>query len=449
MNDNEKSKEQLIEEIQKLREERFIYQTVADFTYDWEVWHALDRSVKYISPSCERITGYPAEKFYEQPRFLYEITHPDDVAKVLDHYDHHYDDTEIKSIKFRIISKDGKEKWVEHYCQAITGEDGTLLGRRSSNRDVTSMMHSEMRRNAMNRIFREALLGETQAELAQTCLSVTEEITHSQFGFVGLINPNGRLDTIALSNPGWDACQVADSEAARMITDMELRGLWSRVIKDGRSFYTNSAMQHPDSVGVPEGHPPLERFLGIPLKDDGRTIGLIGLANKKVDYNDNDVETLEYLSVAIMEVMNRKKMEKTLEQQAQEILEVSTPILRVWQGVVVAPLIGTLDSQRTQRFMENLLNRIVDTKAEIALIDITGVPVIDTQTAQSLIDTISGVRLLGSNVILTGVRPQIAQTLVHLGIDLSDIITRSSLVAGFKVALKQLGYRLDDNGSQP
>ena len=106
--------------------------------------------------------------------------------------------------------------------------------------------------------------------------------------------------------------------------------------------------------------------------------------------------------------------------------------MQVWQGVVVAPLIGSLDSQRTQQFMERLLNRIVETNSPMALVDIMGVPTIDTQTAQHLIETISAVRLLGAQVVLTGVRPAIAQTLVHLGIDLSDIT--HALFAGRRTA---------------
>jgi len=136
------------------------------------------------------------------------------------------------------------------------------------------------------------------------------------------------------------------------------------------------------------------------------------------------------------------KQAEIINRQAQEILEVSTPVLQVFEGVVVAPLIGTLDSQRTQRFMERLLERIVETNSPVALVDITGVPTIDTQTAQHLIDTISAVKLLGARVILTGVRPAIAQTLVHLGIDLSGITTRSSLASGLLVAMDSLGLRM-------
>jgi rsbT co-antagonist protein RsbR len=107
----------------------------------------------------------------------------------------------------------------------------------------------------------------------------------------------------------------------------------------------------------------------------------------------------------------------------------------VWEGIVLVPIIGTLDSQRTQHLMERLLQRVTETGSPVALLDITGVPTIDTQTAQHLIETISAVRLLGAEVILTGVRPVIAQTLVHLGIDLASVMTRSSLTAGLRMAL--------------
>ncbi len=135
------------------------------------------------------------------------------------------------------------------------------------------------------------------------------------------------------------------------------------------------------------------------------------------------------------DLTERKQAEEQIQQQSKEIMDLSTPVMQVWRGVVAAPLIGSLDSQRTQQFMERLLNRIVETNSPVALVDIMGVPTIDTQTAQHLIETISAVRLLGAQVVLTGVRPVIAQTLVHLGIDLSDIITRSSLAAGLQVAL--------------
>ena len=152
--------------------------------------------------------------------------------------------------------------------------------------------------------------------------------------------------------------------------------------------------------------------------------------------------TLRGYGKVTRDLTERKQTEERLQQQSREIMELSTPVMQVWQGVVVAPLIGSLDSQRTQQFMERLLNRVVETNSPMALVDIMGVPMIDTQTAQHLIETISAVRLLGAQVVLTGVRPAIAQTLVHLGIDLSDITTRSSLAAGLLVALDMLNLQV-------
>ena len=142
------------------------------------------------------------------------------------------------------------------------------------------------------------------------------------------------------------------------------------------------------------------------------------------------------------DLTDRRRTEETIARQAQEILDVSTPVVQVWEGVVAAPLIGLLDSQRTEQFMERLLHYIVETNSPVALVDITGVPTIDTQTARHLVETITAVRLLGAQVVLTGVRPVLAQTLVHLGIDLSHIVTRSSLAAGLRVALEVLDLQV-------
>ena len=147
---------------------------------------------------------------------------------------------------------------------------------------------------------------------------------------------------------------------------------------------------------------------------------------------------IQMILLTIHDITKLRRIEKELSDKAREILEVSTPILQVWGKVVIAPLIGTLDSSRTQQLMDKLLNGIVETNSHVAIIDITGVPVIDTQTAQHLIETFTAVKLLGSQTILTGVRPAIAQTLVHLGINLSDIITRPTLSSGLKVAIECL-----------
>ena len=133
----------------------------------------------------------------------------------------------------------------------------------------------------------------------------------------------------------------------------------------------------------------------------------------------------------------QKGREEVIMRQQQELLELSTPVVVLWEGVLALPLIGTLDSARTQVVMESLLQKIVETGAGIAIIDITGVPTVDTLVAQHLLKTVSAARLMGADCIISGIRPQIAQTIVHLGVNLADVITKSSLADAFAVALRR------------
>lgn len=136
--------------------------------------------------------------------------------------------------------------------------------------------------------------------------------------------------------------------------------------------------------------------------------------------------------VTFTDITSLREKTRTIRRQAEQLIESSTPIIEVWDGVLAAPLIGQLDTERTQRFMERLLEEIVDSQSETALIDITGVPDVDTRTAQHLIETVESVKLLGAKVVLTGISPSIAQSIVHLGIDLSEITTKTTLAEGLK-----------------
>lgn len=135
----------------------------------------------------------------------------------------------------------------------------------------------------------------------------------------------------------------------------------------------------------------------------------------------------------------QKVREEVIRRQQEELIELSTPVVKLWDGILALPIIGTLDSARTQVVMESLLQRIVETGAEVAIIDITGVPTVDTLTAQHLLKTITAARLMGADCIISGIRPQIAQTIVYLGVDLQDVITKASLSDAFALALKRLG----------
>lgn len=135
----------------------------------------------------------------------------------------------------------------------------------------------------------------------------------------------------------------------------------------------------------------------------------------------------------------QKGREEIISRQQQELLELSTPVVELWEGVLALPLIGTLDSARTQVVMESLLQAIVDTGSSIAIIDITGVPVVDTLVAQHLLKTVAAARLMGADCIISGIRPQIAQTIVHLGVEISDVITKATLADAFAIALGRVG----------
>jgi rsbT co-antagonist protein RsbR len=135
----------------------------------------------------------------------------------------------------------------------------------------------------------------------------------------------------------------------------------------------------------------------------------------------------------------QRAREAVIGRQQQELLELSTPVVKLWDGILAAPMIGTLDSARTQMVMESLLQKIVDTESQIAIIDITGVPTVDTLVAQHLLKTVTALRLMGAECIISGVRPQIAQTIVHLGVDLQGVTTKANLADALALALKRLG----------
>lgn len=150
---------------------------------------------------------------------------------------------------------------------------------------------------------------------------------------------------------------------------------------------------------------------------------------------------LDQLGLYITEIF-QKTREEVIRRQQDEMMELSTPVVKLWEGILALPLIGTLDSARTQVVMESLLHKIVETGSSYAIIDITGVPLVDTLVAQHLLKTVSAARLMGADCIISGIRPQIAQTIVHLGVSLTDVVTKANMADAFALALERTGYRL-------
>ncbi len=162
----------------------------------------------------------------------------------------------------------------------------------------------------------------------------------------------------------------------------------------------------------------------------------------------NATRLLDQLGLFTTEVFLRGR-ERIINRQQEDMLELSTPVVKLWDGVLALPMIGTLDSARTQVVMESLLQRIVETGAAVAIIDITGVPTVDTLVAQHLLKTVTAARLMGADCIISGVRPQIAATIVHLGVDLAGVVTKATLADAFALALRRTGVSIVRNGTAP
>ena len=172
---------------------------------------------------------------------------------------------------------------------------------------------------------------------------------------------------------------------------------------------------------------------------------LFSAANRDKSISPADIAKITWTITTLLDEFGlytfeifQKTREGVILRQQREITELSTPVVKLWDKVLAIPIIGTLDSERTQVVMENLLQRIVEDGAEIAIIDITGVPTVDTLTAQHLLKTVSAARLMGADCIISGIRPQIAQTIVHLGVEL-NVVSKATLADAFAVALKRTG----------
>ncbi len=192
--------------------------------------------------------------------------------------------------------------------------------------DITDRKQAEesIRRNnilleGIGRILITALTSRTEEELGKFCLAVAEEVTQSKFGFISELSPGGLLRNIAISDPGWKLCAMSKTAHRKLVGDFKVHGLYGRVLKDGKPFFTNDPASNPDSIGLPEGHPPLTAFLGVPLRYEGKTIGMIAVGNREGGYRAGDMDLLHSLSVAIVQAFMRKRAEKELETSKQRI----------------------------------------------------------------------------------------------------------------------------------
>lgn len=228
------------------------------------------------------------------------------------------------------------------------------------------------------------------------------------------------------------------------LVDALLKAINDQNVTDAESQDFNSVVEILSGISISrarQGFSPRETGVYIfSLKD-----ALLQTLQEEIK---NDPDALYNMSLKVSKLIDSfgittfetfiKGREEIILRQTDEIAEISTPVIQVWDGIVALPIIGTLDSARTQVVMENLLQQIVDTGSTVAILDISGVPAVDSLVAQHLIKTVSATRLMGAECIISGIRPEIAQTVVHLGIDLSNIITKASLASALKFAFSML-----------
>lgn len=288
-------------------------------------------------------------------------------------------------------------------------------------------------------------------------LTAESVVKHTTFkrSVVSLLEPD---DTFA--RLGFGGLSDKEIQKLKKMPRSDLQSMESSLsskFRIGRSYYIphdEAEIQGLESSQKPkkgskEGvwHP--DDFLFIPLYNpDHQIVGLISVDdpednNRPTETSLLPLELFATQTAAVLEnlrnVEKQQQMIQRLRDQQQVVLELSTPVIQIWDQVLVLPLIGSVDSARAQQIMENILVKISETSSRVIIIDITGVPVIDTLVASHLIKTVNASRLLGTRTILTGINPEIAQTLVHLGVDLSQITTKSNLARGIAAALEMTG----------
>jgi two-component system cell cycle sensor histidine kinase/response regulator CckA len=282
------------------------------------VWDMnLETGAVFYSSRWAQMLGYTEAETEPNMDAWDRLLHPDDRTRVREQVEGALRGERGFEAEFRLRHKDG------HYVHILSRafpvrreENGPIVRVVGTHLDLTARKEAEERirqQNALldgiNRILRMALTCDTDEELGRACLAAAEELTGSRFGFIAEFDAEGRLDAMALSDPSYQACRMGRQ---KMPLNFAVRGLFGKVVLDGKSFYTNDPASHPDSAGTPQGHLPIEAFLGVPLNHAGKTIGMIGLSNREGGYRPQDLEAMEAVAGVIVEVLMRRRAERAV-----------------------------------------------------------------------------------------------------------------------------------------
>ena len=267
--------------------------------------------VPFTTAAIEDVYGCSPEDVREDFTPIARALWPEDVENIIASIEYSAAHMTPWQCEYRVQVPGRTVRWMIGQSTPEKMADGSIIwhGFITDITDLKTVQEESERRAsvtaAINRILQSALKAGTDVDVALICLREAEALTGSPFGWVGEINPAGKMDTLALSDPGWKSCGIHESGQA--IKDMELRGIFGHALKNAESLLTNDPGNHPERVGLPQGHPPLTAFLGVPLLVGGRSIGMVALGNKTGGYTSHDQEAIEALSVAFVEALHRKR----------------------------------------------------------------------------------------------------------------------------------------------
>lgn len=358
-----------------------------------------DFGATYISENVTHLFGYTPKEFTADSQFWARHIHPDDAPRVfadLPHILEHREHTR----EYRFQIKDGTYRWIHDQLRLTCDEQGNPIEMVGSWQDITARKQQEEDLRRFKLLVERAIDGFAIADLPDTHFLFTNAAYQELLGYQAHELAALQVAEVFAEDPQYIGSLIAQGVQA---------GNWSGVLtyrrKDGSTFPGQlSAFVIPGQTGQPE-----------------LIVGIV-----------RDL-TMQYQAEAERAALQQQ----IIDIQRETLRELSTPLIPISDKVVIMPLIGTIDTQRAHMVMETLLEGVARYQSDLVIIDITGVVVVDTQVAQAFIQAAQAVKLLGARVMLTGIQPQMAQTLVHLGADLSDIMTYGSLQAGIAAALRQ------------
>jgi PAS domain S-box-containing protein len=312
-----------------LRESETKFRTVADFTYDWEYWINEEGKFNYISPSCERMTGYQVDEFEENPSLLLDIMHPNDRQEFVKHLESHLKSPEVCHLNFRIITKTGEERWISHSCQQVFGQENVSLGRRASNRDITTQKKAEkqIRLNEIRHTLFIRLYEMQELPVREVCEFALESslpLTGSEIGFMGYLNDDeSQMSVLSWSRSVMRQCKIHDKP---FVFDIVGSGLGGEAVRKRSPVIVNDYRAAPLKKGVPEGHVHIERFLAVPVFDREKIVAVAAVGNKGTNYDREDVRQLQLLIEGMWQIVKRRQAEEDLLKQAAMIKQFTNSV---------------------------------------------------------------------------------------------------------------------------